>query len=272
MEERTGSLLIVTEGFSEKEMRILSRSEVIGAFLCDKDGIEFENKILTCHRAIQDPSQYKVTNLISAYDGDAEGSDTFWSYISSPEGPFRDLFKIPGWKIYKVNGKIKAFSPPDEVFSFHPYALMYNFLVCTRMPAEFPHHTKTFEWLVKRNYCPHLSFLVSLFLDKGEEGFSLRSYSWNGMHLPINDTSYQRPFDFVKFKEGRYDSNISDWTRTSEIWMHRACSPRYLIGNFLFKGYARDIKSGFDSIKVIQEGTIPKLMGDFEKFMERRYR
>lgn len=272
----------VKEISSEKEKLLYKYAEKCGCFVSKRHGADWDNLAYsTCHAKIMNEI-HGVTDLCSVYAMGEEGAEEIWEYITSLEGPFRDIFKScpDGWSFLRPDEKnsIFAFKAPDSIFKFTPYPLVYSFLICSRIPHEYPDWAVTFKELIKRGVDKNKAFLSLPYIkyDGSSGSFKTGRGNWDGIHKCLRDNEHYL-IDVEMWCSGKYHTkDIMESSSSSLLWRldKTVNSPRNKsFINFGWTAYGKESKSRFGAkIFAIDDDGLKKLFNDLDRFIELRYK
>ena len=173
------------------------------------------------------------------------GAPELWEYITSLDGPFRDLFLFAsdGWSLLTYEGEVFGFRMPDKVFSFKPYPLLYAFLICSRMPQDYSDQVQSFAYLVSKGIDKWKAFIISVHLTVSAGVLQVKGYShWGGDHQCLSETNY-KVIDVHSWRDGKYNTeDINSSPPTSSLWHMKS---KLKINKFLWGSYGVSDKTKF---------------------------
>jgi hypothetical protein len=225
----------------------------------------------TCHSGIRTAS--KITDVTTCYNMEVDGAPELWEYLTSPEGPFRDIFSFcpDGWILLTRENKVFAVKIPDKIFEFDPYPLVYSFLICTRMPDEYQDYLKVFKKFINMGIDKNKAFLLMPFFSVSDAGeLKTRASTWDGSHKCLSERE-GLVIDTNLWCSGQYKTKgIARSTLTSSLW---SMSGQRYMRNFVFDAYGTITIARFGgTFTVIKEDKVKEMISDFDKFLKSRYK
>lgn len=271
--------MIDEKRFPLEEIELKTREEIlynhrgdVGAFLSKKDGKDNNNLgYISCHSAIRSIKPESITDFIGVYWMEGDGAPELWEYITSLDGPFRDLFLFApdGWSLLTKDNKVFGVRVPDKVFSFKPYPLMYSFLICSRIPHDFPEQASSFKYLLNKGIDKHKAFLMSIHFSVNNDALQCSQYTyWDGSHKCFRENG-NKVIDFKSWCEGKYNKDVSDRAPSSDLWTVKS---KHSLSKFCWNAYGTITKSKFGaSVSTISDDGLKRMVEDLDKFIEMRY-
>lgn len=275
IDEKRFPLEEITEE-KKREFTLFKMRKNVGAYCVNKNGRNHDNLgYIACHAYIRQVNPLSLKDFIGVFSMKSEGAEELWNYITSLDGPFRDLFLFApdGWSLLSSDNEIFGFRMPDKIFQFKPYPLLYAFLICTRMPQDFHTQTKAFKYLLSKDIDKHKAFIMSPFFEHSDSGLKFKSSgSWNGSHQCLSETG-NKLIDFNMWSEGKYfTKDITDGTVTSKLWQITSKN-KLQLRKFCFSAYGETGKSRFGArVTSITDDNLKKMSEDFDKYLELRYK
>lgn len=280
------SPVLKTEGFTEDELAVMTSPDKIGVFVCNINGIKTRQLVSMCHSPVRGGQTQKITGMITNFTGNHEGADNLLKFLFWKKGIFQDLMKIAPekWVLLMKDGKCLGICIPDEVMAFKPYALVYAFLICTRMCTEAKPQMLSFKKMVELGHNPTLAFVACQWLSVEGGQIICRgngAVGWSGGHQAFVDRKrydYDADsclfMDYKKLLEGRYKTDLGDIAnRCSRLFfMDSAKDGAMPMSAFVWSAYTQTIKTRFSTITSITEENLAKALADFEKFLLGRYK
>jgi hypothetical protein len=199
----------------------------VGRYWCFRDDEVHFNQSVTCHSGIR--NNRNVNSFVTAI-GAHPLFNKFWEYLTSPNGVYAALFRIPGWELLTYDGVVVALTIPDEVFQStdFPYCLLYSFLIDSRMFHERKEFLEVWDCLVCQGIDPKLSYIMAVHFQFGVDNFKslLPSgyYKWRGNHQVFNDMYSNTNFNV--YLKGMYYT-AGDFVPTSKLWREGQDSSTY---------------------------------------------
>ena len=259
---------VKTKDFTKYESAVLANHGKTGVYSCER----YTNSGSTsCHSDIRRHPEY-VKYFAGAYKYQVPGAPELLDYLTSEEGPYRQLMRTcpDGWSLFGNDATgIVGFSFPDTVAMYKDWPLAYSFLICSRMPHEKTSTVESFGQLIKK-YDKNTSFLLAKHLgwDKKKEMFFRNSGYWSGDHEAFMETRTKQ-IDVRAFRKGEYIKPSGVSALASSLYC-RDFGPGPMMQNFVWSGYGDKEQAGFNRTTFIKD--IDKLVVDFEKFLELRYK
>lgn len=293
------SPVLKTTDFTEKEKGVIANFNKVGVFSCFHNGRQEDQLSSICHARIKNGETYETKNMINAYKGDHPHAKEFLDFLTSFDGPFGDLMKInpKGWTYLMVEGKVRGFCIPDDVMAFKPWALMFAFLICSRMPTEAVNQVSTWAYLVKRGVNKTLALIACQYLSVDTGALTVSNRGWTGGHQAFVDSpdksntiylyddgkvkynykgleASNRFLDTEMLLEGKYHKDLGEiGLYCSHLWRLREpsskCKP---LSAFAWSGFSEKIKTSFTEVNAIRDDKIVEAMADFQKFLKTRYK
>lgn len=228
----------------------------------------------TCHRNVwsgwHEFSSKKDLDFYTGFIFSPENEVFFEKILMNPDGPYKKLLDISKdvqvvtYKGVKVALKLPElwFKHSEKLDGETRKALLYAWLIDSRMGHEYHSVIKTFANIWDKMSNPAAAYYTSISLDFSDDGLvSVTGKLWDGCHKSLRSQG----FNYLKYRSG--EPHPANYMSCSQLWSSQVGRATKI---FHWDMYTTDVKSGF-SYKKVLKGELSSILKEYEVFLERYY-